>query len=416
MLENQSKMLNKDDFEFKWEDEDQRGLAPAHALEHDLSPYFSTLRKFHSTSQMETSQQYANIKREVDRIMSTIVGENLVFNQTKSDGPIRATAWNIERGLQIDGVINALKYHPRINNSDILFLTELDFGMVRSGNRFVAREIAQSLRLNYAFTNCYISLVKGSGLESIVVGENQYGLHGNALFSKFPLTNVHALALPNGKDKMRGKEKRIGCQQAIVGLVGHPTQPFWAVTLHLDAHSTQNLRYRQMKLILNHMDNLSPKLPVIIGGDWNTSTFNSKRAIYSIIGYVFRVLMGIDNVLRNHYPHPDRWFERRLFRELEKRGYDYRSLNQLGTCTLHYDINDLSINSNMGDWIPNWCFWFIRKALKKVNGKCSMKLDWFAGRDLVPDLTKPPKVVGEIHDRSCSLSDHDPIVLDFHLR
>lgn len=406
---------DQEDFSFEMEAGSSRGLPPPEALEHGLSPCLYALSQFHSTSRLESSREYARIRSEVNRIMSTVIGENFRSPNLRSTGPLRATAWNIERGLKVEGVIEALRRHPRMRHSDVLFLTELDFGMARSGNRCVAREIARGLGLNYAFANCYISLVKGSGLESEVLGENRLSLHGNALFSRFPLQDVHAIALPNGKDKMRGREKRIGCQQAVVGLVGHPVSPFRAVTLHLDAHSTQRHRCRQMMLVLDHIDSLRPRLPVLMGGDWNTSTFNSKRATYSILGYLRRVLMGIDNVLRNHYPHPDRWFERRLFKELEMRGYDYQSLNQLGQCTLHYDINDLAVNSNMGDWIPNWCFWFIRWALKGMDGKCSMKLDWFAGREVVTDSNRLPRVVSEIHDRFAPLSDHDPIVLDFHV-
>jgi hypothetical protein len=63
-------------------------------------------------------------------------------------------------------------------------------------------------------------------------------------------------------------------------------------------------------------------LPVLIGGDWNTSTYNSRRAVYSIFGFWRRVMMGSGYFIRNHYPHPDRWFERHLFRELESRGWN----------------------------------------------------------------------------------------------
>ena len=391
-------------------------LPPPEALEHVLSPHLPGLMDFHSTRRLESSPEYTRIRGEVERIMSTVVGEDFGPSDPPLRTPLRATAWNIERGLQVQGVIENLTNHPRMRHSDILFLTEVDFGMARSGNLCVAREIAGELELNYAYANCYISLVKGSGLEFKAQGENRLSLHGNALFSRFPLRQAHAVALPNGKDKMRGKEKRLGCQQAVVGRVDHPVQPFWAITLHLDAHSSQNHRYLQMKLILDHVETLQPGLPVLIGGDWNTSTYNARRAAYSILGYARRVLMGINNVLLNHYPYPDRWFERKLFQEVERRGYEYRSLNQPGACTLHYEVNDLAINTNMGDWIPDWCFWFIRWALKDVGGKCSMKLDWFAGRDIVADSSHPPAVLDEIHDRENPLSDHDPIVLDFHVK
>jgi endonuclease/exonuclease/phosphatase family metal-dependent hydrolase len=302
-----------------------------------------------------------------------------------------------------------------MQGADVLLLTELDYGMARSDNRFVARELAAALGLNFAYANCYVSLVKGSGLEYHVEGDNSLALHGNALFSRFPMLQAHSIALPNGKDKMKGKEKRLGYQQAVATIVDHPEGAFWAVSLHLDAHSTQRHRFRQMELVLDHLEGLSPKLPILVGGDWNTSTYNSKRATYSILGYCRRVLMGVKNVVENHYPHPDRWFERHLFGELDKRGYEYEALNETGACTLHFEVNDVAMNTNMKDWVPEWCFWFIRWALNRVGGKCSMKLDWFAGRGIQSSQSSPPQVLSEIHDRENPLSDHDPIVLDFHL-
>ena len=44
----------------------------------------------------------------------------------------------------------------------MLLLTELDYGMARTGNRFVARELARALKLNYAFAPCYLNLTKGA--------------------------------------------------------------------------------------------------------------------------------------------------------------------------------------------------------------------------------------------------------------
>ncbi len=302
-----------------------------------------------------------------------------------------------------------------MRRSDVLLLTELDYGMARTGNRNVAREIARALGMSYAFAPCYLALTKGSGVENRVEGENEQALHGNALLSRHALTNAHAVALPNGKDKMRGREKRLGSQRAVVADVEHPAGRFRAVSLHLDAHSTQLHRARQMRLVLDHLDALKPRLPVVIGGDWNTSTYNSSRAVYSIAGYFRRVAMGVRNVIVNHYPHPDRWFERRLFREIERRGYLYRELNEAGAGTLHYDIEDLAAYENMREWVPRWCFWFIEWALRQNGGRCSLKLDWFAGRAIAPTAAHPPKVVTDLSKTYGPLSDHDPIFLEFDL-
>jgi endonuclease/exonuclease/phosphatase family metal-dependent hydrolase len=388
-------------------------------LNHKLNSYFPELAKFNSTKEMENSSLYASIKPEVERVLNCVHQEDLAptqeHNISHSRASIKTLAWNIERGNRLSGIIKALKEHPLMKDSDIYMLTELDYGMARSKNRFIAREIAERLGLNYAFAPCYIALNKGSGLESDVEGENTLALHGNALLSRYPLTGVHSIALPNGKDKMKGKEKRLGSQRAVIADVHHPAGLIRAVSLHLDAHSTQTHRYQQMKLLLDHLDQLNPSLPVIIGGDWNTSTYNSKRAVYSILGYVRRVLMGVHNVINNHYPYPDRWFERKLFRELERRGYNYKDFNELGIGTLHYCVEDIAVNVNMADWIPQWCFWFINWALQKNGGRCSLKLDWFAGKGISPIPNSPPAVIGNLRDANGPLSDHDAILINYQL-
>ncbi|MBD0372793.1 MAG: endonuclease/exonuclease/phosphatase family protein [Pyrinomonadaceae bacterium] len=386
-------------------------------LDHNLQPFLEELIAFSSTPEMEASALYQRLRPEVERVLNGLVEENWSRASAESYGdelrPVRVTAWNIERGTRLESIIQVLKEHPSIRESDLLLLTELDYGMARSGNRFVAREIARELRMNYAFAPCYLSLVKGSGLESNTEGDNTQALHGNALFSRYPITGAHQLALPNGKDKMRGKEKRLGAQRAVIADVMHPLGAFRAVSLHLDAHSTQRHRHLQMKLLLDHLESLTPQLPVIIGGDWNTSTYNSRRAIYSIMGFWRRVMMGVGYFIRTHYPYPDRWFERGLFRELERRGYDYRSLNEPGVGTLHYSVDDIAVNTNMADWIPEWCFHFLRWSLRNHGGRASLKLDWFAGRGLTPAPDYKPRVIGDLLDESGRLSDHDAIVLEF---
>jgi endonuclease/exonuclease/phosphatase family metal-dependent hydrolase len=386
------------------------------ALDHELQPFLSELAQFPTTQTLEASPLYAKLRPEIERVLGSVVQEDFA-----ADAPlhaprhsfIRATAWNIERGLRLDSIIRVFKEHPVLSRSDILLLTELDYGMARTENRFVARELAESLKLNYVFAPCYINMNKGSGLEVHTTGENTQALHGNALFSRYPLRNAHSLPLPNGKDKMKGNEKRLGRQVAVIADVKLPTGWARMMSLHLDAHSTQRHRHLQMKLVLDHLESLRPQLPTLIGGDWNTSTYNSRRAVYSIVGFFRRVLMGVGHVIENHYLHPERWFERALFKELEKRGYDYRHLNEDGAGTLPYDVRDLAVNTNMSDWVPRWCFWFLNRALEPYGGRCSLKLDWFAGKGIKPDVENSPRVIGNLDDSAGKLSDHDAIVLDF---
>src|SRR4051794_28025246 len=116
----------------------QSKLAPKHSqyLDHDLEQYFSQLRKFESTSDMESSKIYERIRPEVDRILNTVVRENFASPSSFSAKRIPAVAWNIERGSRFEGIVDALQNHPDIRDKDLLLLTELDYGMARSGNRF----------------------------------------------------------------------------------------------------------------------------------------------------------------------------------------------------------------------------------------------------------------------------------------
>jgi endonuclease/exonuclease/phosphatase family metal-dependent hydrolase len=396
---------------------------PPSILEHDLNQYFQELLKFESTPQFEASVLYKQIRPEIERIMNAVVVESFADDErtSQSNWPpahaggsdVRALAWNLERGIRLEGIVDALKNNERLNNKDVLLLTELDYGMARSGNRFVAQEIARVLKLNYAFAPVYIPLQKGSGVEAEMAGENTVSIHGVAMMSSWPLKNVHAVPLPNGKDKMWGKEKRLGYLRSIVADIDHPAGTFRAVTVHLDAHSSRAHRHRQIKIILDHLDTL-PLLPTIIGGDWNTTTYNAQNATRAILGYFRRVVMGVKNVADNHLPHPDRYFERRTFGELESRGFDYRSLNEMGVGTLHYNVESIETNTNLRDWVPGWCMPFIFWAARRVGGRVSARLDWFAGKGIVLAPGRSPQTIGGPVDADgLPLSDHDAITLDF---
>jgi endonuclease/exonuclease/phosphatase family metal-dependent hydrolase len=385
-------------------------------LEHELQPHFEGLARFESTAECEASELYRSLRSRIETVLTSVEqGVHPPRTRNTKARLIRAAAWNIERGIQLDRIIQVLGDDPVLREADVLYLTEVDYGMARAGNRHVGREIADALGFSYAFAPCYLALNKGSGVEADAEGENTLALHGNALFSRYPIQNAHALALPNGKDKMVGREKRLGSQRATIADIEHPAGTFRAVVLHMDAHSAQAHRHRQMKIVMDHVDTLKPPLPTLIGGDWNTTTHNASRALYSILGFVGRVLMGVRRALAQHYPYPDRWFERHMFRDLERRGFEYKSLNVPGGCTLHYSIKDIAANKNMGEWIPQWCFWFLNWALEPQGGRCSLKLDWFAGRGIQASGEEGPAVLEGLSGDGPPLSDHDPIVLGFTL-
>jgi len=116
-------------------------------LDHSLNKHFPDLLKFESIADAEASEVYRLVRADAERILGSVVGENLSSAAPASD-IVRTAAWNIERGCVFDGILSALKEHDGLRGRDLLLLSELDHGMARSGNRFVAREIAVALEMN----------------------------------------------------------------------------------------------------------------------------------------------------------------------------------------------------------------------------------------------------------------------------
>ena len=373
-----------------------------------IAPHLPALAACRTSAGLRRLHLYRTLEPHVRRVLDTPETGNFSRFQPPARPQYRFVAWNVERGAQFEGQAEALRTHPVLRRADVLLLTETDSGMVRSGNRNVARALAAALGMHYAFVPCYLNLTNGSGVEQDLAGSNDLGLHGNALLSRYPLRNVRPVFLDNGVDIMASREKRIGRQAAVAADVLFPNGTLTAVSVHLDAQSTQRHRCLQLRDVLDALP--SRDHAVVIGGDWNTSTYNSSHALHAILGFWLRVMMGVDNVIRNHYLHPYRHFERDLFRLLEERGFDYRQCNHLGEHTISYDVEDLRATKALRDWVPGWCFHFIRWALRNHGGRCPVKLDWFATRGV---RCRNPMVIHDVREgRATPLSDHDAIAVD----
>lgn len=383
-------------------------------LSHRLKEHFAALLNFHSESALRGSVLYQSIQSEIFALMG---GKE--YGHYAASAPAkpfyRAVAWNIERGMHFDAILEVLKGHPEISTADFLLLTETDIGMARTSNKNVARDLARELKMNYFFGPAYLNLAKGNAIENHIEGENELALHGNALLSRYPIRNLKTVPLKNCKDKMKGRDKRIGCQTALVADIELPEQTVTAVVAHLDAHSSQRQRASQMRAILNSLQN-NPH-PVLIGGDLNTSSYNARHAAFAFFGFWNKVFRGVDSVIENHHPYPDRYYDRFLFDVFKNYGYEYKTLNELGVGTLHYEIEDLRTNQLVEEVVPDWCRKIMEDTLRRHGGKVSLKLDWFAGKGIVPAQgtgSLRPKVIPSLKKGGVRLSDHDPILLDFN--
>lgn len=377
------------------------------AVASKIVPCLPVLAQCRSTAEMEAHPAYRAISGLVSQSLAMPHVADLRREEAPARPSYRILAWNIERGTEFDAQLEAFRLHPYLKTCDVLLITEADAGMARSGNRMVAEDLAKELGMTQVFAPCYIALGKGSGVERHAEGDNTFGLHGNAILSRYPIRDVCLIPLVNGIDKMAHREKRLGRQVAVTARIDFPNLSLRAVSVHLDAQSSQRHRREQMRSVL---DSVASDLPVILGGDWNTSTYNSSRALRAILGFGLRVMMGVDHVIRNHYLHPERLFERGLFRLLVDRGFEYHRSNRMGEHTICYDVCDPRATGNLREWVPEWCFTFVRWALRNHGGRCPMKLDWLATRGL---RAENPVVIHDLREgREVPLSDHDAIGVD----
>jgi endonuclease/exonuclease/phosphatase family metal-dependent hydrolase len=373
----------------------------------EILPRFPALAQCRSTAELEAHAEYRAVAPLVERCLATPHAADYRRNPAPAQERYRFLAWNIERGTQFESQLEAFKTHPYLKTCDVLLITEADAGMARSGNRMVAEELARELGMAQVFAPCYIALGKGSGVERQVEGENRFGLHGNAILSRYPIRDVRLIPLENGVDKMAHREQRLGRQAAVAARIEFPNCEVDAVSVHLDAQSTQRHRREQMRMVL---DALPAEGPAILGGDWNTSTYDSSHALWAILGFWLRVMMGVDHVIRNHYLHPQRRFERGLFQLLRERGFEYEQSNVIGERTVCYDVCDPRATGNLGEWVPEWCFAFIRWSLRNHGGRCPLKLDWFATRGV---RVERPVVIHDLREgRTEPMSDHDAVGVD----
>jgi hypothetical protein len=90
---------------------------------------------------------------------------------------VRLVQWNLERGYQLPGIIEAL----RRLDADVIALQEVDVGCDRSGGADVGEEIASALSMHLTFLPEFEELRSARRAPRDQGG----GVHGNALLSKF---------------------------------------------------------------------------------------------------------------------------------------------------------------------------------------------------------------------------------------
>ncbi|MDP6041689.1 MAG: hypothetical protein QGG64_24295 [Candidatus Latescibacteria bacterium] len=383
-------------------------------ITHNLAPHFEAIKAFQSLQDLQQSDLYRKLGPEIEHAINGIAYRNTITN-TPGD-IVRVVAWNIERGLKLDGIIHLLKTHPGLSKADILLITEADIGMGRTQNRDVPLELANALNMNYVFAPCFLALEKGDIGEQDHDTPNALALHGISILSRFPIQSCQVVPLPMFKDVFNELEKRLGSRKGLICTMQLDNRTYDFAVTHLELATSASQRGKQMTTMINALQQSDAEAQ-LLGGDFNTTTYNLRSKI-SLFGHLlYKAFWGIPRVVR-HYMTPEKHFEKPLFDEIKKRNYDVNTYNDLTAGTLYYDINDKNIEAKIRQYrIPAFVLTYLRHKLKPWNGCVPLRLDWFVGKGChvvhnATDIYSPPQVIDTPLYNDTPVSDHSPIVVD----
>ena len=144
-------------------------------------------------------------------------------------------------------------------------------------SRNTARELAERFGWNYAYGLEFIELVNG---------EDPKGFHGNAVFSRWPIRRAWTLRLPEQYNWYFDRQRRIGGRCAVLAELDVGGRPLGVASIHLENRTHGEGRRLQLETVLRAAEELLPGIPVVLGGDLNTNTFDGrdKDAIQEIAG------------------------------------------------------------------------------------------------------------------------------------
>lgn len=288
----------------------------------------------------------------------------------------RIVHWNIEKGKQLDRIVERLRSDSLLADGDVYSINEVDVGMARSGNNAdVAQVLAEALGCHHAFVPSYLECTKGPGEESLAPGENTRGWHGLAVLSRWPIESARVIPLPHCFDYFAFFEKRYGRRQGLVVRILWEGRPVDVITTHLEVRNTPQCRARQMDALLEGLEDGEPS-PRVIAGDFNTNSFRRgslTRSVREFARIVTTSREGLDRELCAPYAREP------LFALLERRGFVFRELSD-GQPTAEQLLGSAEDLEMLPRPVRSW----LSRTFGLGTRVLRMRLDWIAARGWTP--------------------------------
>lgn len=380
-----------------------------HLINHNLNVYYNDIKSFSSKKKFLNSELYNTHQKQINGLLNGIEWDNTMCIDHPNKNSLRILSWNIERGKQLNFLIEFIKTDPLLSKADVILAIESDNGMGRTNNKNVAKELAEHLNMNYCFAPSYIVLGKGAIGETEHANQNSLALHGTAILSKYPIKIAKSIEVPPVKEVFHSSEKRLGCKKGLIAQIHVNNKKISFGAIHIDLSSTATDRANQLKAVIDALPNSDIQ---IVGGDWNCGTFNLRRKWEIITQSLYKLFtIGFAKAIE-HYMTPELKFEKPLFTLLENKGFNYNDYNDRNKGTLYFDMNDMLTNQKTAKFIPNFLVRELERRLKPWNGCVPLKIDWIAGKGAKPSN---PQTYEKPTINGIRLSDHNPIFVDIEI-
>jgi endonuclease/exonuclease/phosphatase family metal-dependent hydrolase len=385
------------------------------SVQHEIQAHYRALRAIRTRKALERSALWAEIAGEVKRVLDGVErGDRApaavppsATAGTRERRKLRAVAWNIQRGARLDDLRRGLAAPP-FADADLFLLSEVDVGLGRSGNRNVARELAEALGMSYAFGVSYLALTDDFGDDAAGV-ENTLALSGAAIISRYPIGRVENIDLPAIRDKFHSSEKRLGKKRALLAEIALPDGPLVVAACHLDSNASPAQRARQLGGVLDSIDR-SGVARALVGGDFNTSTYDASSTLALARDLLHKLLVTGFRATVEQYLTPEKHYERPVFDLLRARDFAVEGFNDRASGTYLYDLTDPYVLDRSRKFVGRLLTRLLVRLLRPWNGCVPARLDWFAGRNLTPMAATVQRPRAAASGRP--LSDHAAVVVD----
>jgi endonuclease/exonuclease/phosphatase family metal-dependent hydrolase len=226
-------------------------------------------------------------------------------------------------------------------DADVHALQEVDWACRRSGDRNIARELAEALEMNWVFAG-----------EFQEIGEGRHGrpaLTGQAILSRYPICEASVLGF---RSQARLRWRLDPFQPRRGGRIVLCARSCGVVIYNAHIESARNDRFRARQvneMLADYVRIHGSAAPVVLAGDLNTGPAVRSPVVQSIVGEGFADALGDASASRKtavRHRHPLDWI---FVKHLESRE---GVVSHHGDASDHYPLQVTIRVPPLDAWMP----------------------------------------------------------------